>query len=121
MNSEVAFATFEAEEVIWGGVVVNPRTPVDVIVSLAQFARTAPQRAALAAHPNAPAELLERLAADKLPDVRRQAARNTTTPLDVLDELSMDTDASVRAMVYLNPAASESARVQAGLLGLVDN
>lgn len=57
---------------------------------------TVPGRVRLAAEPEAPTELLERLAADPDPLVRMEVTRNPATPLSVLETLAADSDPLVR-------------------------
>jgi HEAT repeat protein len=59
-------------------------------------------RAGVAENPNTPIKLLEKLAEDKSPYVRRLVAGNPSTPIKLLEELAMDEDEDVRRGVAGN-------------------
>lgn len=60
-------------------------------------------RAAVAANPDMPSAVLDRLVDDPRPDVRRHVASNWAASTTVLERLANDTSPSVRSMVARNP------------------
>ncbi len=98
-------------------VALHPLTRDASLVKLRK-ARSKYVRAALAQRPDLDA--LPTLAKDKDATVRVAVASQGQTPAGLLGELSLDPDSDVRAAVHTNPAAPETARAQAALLGLTD-
>ena len=82
----------------------DPRTPPDILVLLGGERRSAKVRRAVAANPNASAELLASLANDKDEDVRRAIAFNRATPPGILAYLARSS-IDLAILVALNPAA----------------
>ena len=60
-----------------------------------------------AGNPNTPVDVLSELAKDSDYIVRRNAAGNPNTPVDVLSELAKDSDYDVRRNVVGNPKLKE--------------
>ena len=60
-------------------------------------------RASAAAHPHASRAVLERLAADPVGEVRRAVAKNPVAPTAVMTVLAADRDPTVRGWVAANP------------------
>ena len=60
-----------------------------------------------AGNPNTPVDVLSELAKDSDCDVRCFVARNPSTPADVLTELAKDSDYDVRRNVVGNPKLKE--------------
>lgn len=67
---------------------------------------------ALTEHPEAPGELLERLATHPYPAVRENVARHPNTPISVLRRLSEDPSEPLWFLVACNPSAPASLRQQ---------
>lgn len=103
----------------------NPATPVDVLRHWSDF-RGDPantwdggwqERARVAGNWAVPIDVMQVLATDSHPMVRRAVAANPCCPVDLLEVLSMDHDEQgrVAAAVLANPSSSERARTQAAL------
>lgn len=60
-------------------------------------------RRVVAGNPNTPKQVLERLAADSMPNIRRRTAENPRTPVDILRRLAEDEHCDVRLAVAENP------------------
>ena len=74
-------------------VATNPNTPVDCLYDLYEDEKIV--RDGISGNPNAPAELLEKLAEDPDKLVRLRVAENPATPKDVLSKLAQDVDKDV--------------------------
>jgi hypothetical protein len=60
-------------------------------------------RRVVAGNPNTPKQVLERLAADTMPNIRRRTAENPRTPIEILTRLASDDHCDVRLAVAENP------------------
>lgn len=60
-------------------------------------------RQSVASNRHAPADLLQRLAADPDAGVRGEVAKNESTPAELVQRLAGDADARVRCWAVLNP------------------
>jgi hypothetical protein len=63
-------------------------------------------------------EALPLLAKDKESVVRAAIAAQPATPVELLEVLAMDPEREVRAAIHTNPSATDTARSAAALLGI---
>jgi hypothetical protein len=96
-------------------VALHDATRQDTLIQLRK-ARSKYVRAALAQRPDPDA--LPLLAKDKESVVRAAVAAQPATPIDLLEALAMDPERGVRAAVHANPSATDTARAAAALLGI---
>ena len=76
----------------------NPNAPADLLEKLAED-ESLYVRAAVARNPNAPVYLLEKLADDESWEVRCHVAESQCTPVALLEELAEDKAPAVRSAV----------------------
>jgi hypothetical protein len=87
------------EYIVFDSLALNPNTPQEVLVILAESRGV---RDMVATNPNTPAEILRRLSKDSKDAVRYQVARNPNTPIEILETLSQDSDNLVREEAVRN-------------------
>lgn len=85
-------------------VALGQQTPADILALLAGERRSAKVRAAAAAHPDTPPQILVALASDSDDEVRQAVAFNGATPEDVLTSLARSR-VDLALLAALNPGA----------------
>jgi hypothetical protein len=96
-------------------VALHPLTRPETLKKMRK-ARSKYVRAALAQRPDD--EALPLLAKDKESVVRAAIAAQPATPVELLEVLAMDPEREVRAAIHTNPSATDTARSAAALLGI---